>query len=50
MQQEDEPDKKQEEQQDDEAEDPLEGFREGWLDVMNGKTYPVSTLWDDDEE
>jgi hypothetical protein len=27
--------------------DPVEGFREGWRDVMTGNTYPVSTLWDD---
>lgn len=33
--------------QDEEAEDPVEGFREGWRDVMNGNTYPISTLWDD---
>ena len=36
---------------DEEVEDPVEGFREGWRDVMEGNTYPVSTLWDDlDEE
>lgn len=35
----------------DDAEDPMQGFREGWHDAMTGKTYPVSTLWDnlDDE-
>ncbi|MBZ0285142.1 MAG: hypothetical protein K8L97_30695 [Anaerolineae bacterium] len=31
-------------------EDPIEGFREGWRDVMQGNTFPVSTLWDDLED
>jgi hypothetical protein len=28
-----------------------ESFREGWQDVVAGKTYPIDTLWDqiDDE-
>lgn len=23
-----------------------ESFREGWKDVMEGKTHPIDTLWD----
>ena len=23
-----------------------DSFREGWKDVMQGKTYPIDTLWD----
>ncbi len=30
-----------------EDEDPVEGFREGWRDIMTGNTFPISTLWDD---
>jgi|FLYN01.1.fsa_nt_gi hypothetical protein len=29
-----------------EEEAPMVGFCEGWRDVMNGDTYPISTLWD----
>ena len=24
-----------------------ESFREGWKDVIEGKTHPIDTLWDD---
>jgi hypothetical protein len=27
--------------------DPIELFREGWKDVVEGNTYPASTLWED---
>jgi len=23
-----------------------ESFREGWMDVMQGKTHPIDSLWD----
>ena len=40
-----------EEEQTEDDEDPVAGFYEGWQDVMDGNTYPISTLWDDlDEE
>lgn len=31
----------------DEDVDPVKLFREGWKDVMDGNTYPASTLWED---
>jgi hypothetical protein len=31
----------------DDDENPIGGFREGWQDIMAGRTYPASTLWDD---
>lgn len=27
-------------------ESPQESFRQGWHDVINGNTFPVSQLWD----
>jgi hypothetical protein len=34
----------------DEDVDPVELFREGWKDVIEGNTYPASTLWEDIDE
>ena len=31
-------------------EDPKAAFRQAWHEAMTGQTYPVSTLWDDDDE
>ncbi len=36
-----------EEEADNEDVDIVEGFREGWADAMEGRTHPISTLWDD---
>lgn len=30
-----------------ELEDAVEGFREGWHDVMTGNTFPASSIWED---
>lgn len=32
--------------------DPVQGFREAWADIMEGRVYPISMLWDeiDDED
>jgi len=32
---------------DDAEEDPVAAFRQSWHEAMTGKTYPISTLWDD---
>ena len=32
---------------DDEALNPEDGFREGWQDIVEGRVYPASALWDD---
>jgi hypothetical protein len=33
-----------------EAEDPVVGFYEGWQDILNGNTFPISTLLDNMDE
>jgi hypothetical protein len=38
-----------EEESEDEV-DPKALFREGWADAMEGRTHPVSTLWDGIED
>jgi Arc/MetJ-type ribon-helix-helix transcriptional regulator len=35
------------EEENEEDVDPVELFREGWQDMLNGNTYPASTLWED---
>ncbi|MEZ4671777.1 MAG: hypothetical protein R3E39_28060 [Anaerolineae bacterium] len=33
-----------------EAVNPEDGFREGWQDMVAGRVYPASSLWDDDDD
>lgn len=37
----------------DDEDDPLnpeDGFREGWQDIVEGRVYPASALWDDSDD